>query len=525
MDLQQHGEANESHLDSHADTCAGGSNFVQLDDSPTRFVDVSPFSEEYAPMKDIPIASCATAWVCPETGQTRVLVFHQMLYFGDKLLQSLLCPNQMRDHGTLVDDTPIQWDHTSKHGITMFDEDHANSIFIPLKLHGVFSYANTRKPTKHELETCKFYIATSPNEWNPYSNKFQEAEARDNVRLDQPKNGDSMRLQYLEELSIPRNLSACSTDINEKIYDHLQSDPRDGLLQRIQSLRIVSDIHKPTIPSDDAPAAKRKRPQRPPIQVSDTICSEDDADHYRNRTTWGPSSTPSQAKGLTPEVLSKRWGVSINKAKDTIKVTTQKGIRNLANPMMRRMKTQRWRTKRRLQGKWFSDTAHFPVKSILQQSKAAQVFTNAKGYDEFIPIENESMCSDALVQFINEVGVPEHLVVDGARAQGSHETYNTKWGKVVKQGHIHQTWIQPHCWWQNGAERVIGEIRKDMRHTRTSKGSPKRLWGFLGQFIAGKRQRTASTIPHNMGRTPFELVHGYTPDISLYACHEWYEFF
>ena len=71
---------------------------------------------------------------------------------------------------------------------------------------------------------------------------------------------------------------------------------------------------------------------------------------------------------------------------------------------------------------------------------------------------------------------------------------------------------------------MIGEVRKDMRRTRTSKGSPKRLWGFLGQFIAGKRQRTASTIPHNMGRTPFELVHGYTPDISLYACHEWYEF-
>ena len=98
MDLQQCDETNESHLDSHADTCAGGSNFVQLDDSPTRFVDVSPFSEEYEPMKNIPISTCATAWVCSETGQTRILVFHQMLFFGDKLSQSLLCPNQMRDH-------------------------------------------------------------------------------------------------------------------------------------------------------------------------------------------------------------------------------------------------------------------------------------------------------------------------------------------------------------------------------------------------------------------------------------------
>lgn len=27
-----------------------------------------------------------------------------------------------------------------------------------------------------------------------------------------------------------------------------------------------------------------------------------------------------------------------------------------------------------------------------------------------------------------------------------------------------------------------------------------------------------------MGRTPFEVVHGYTPDISLYVTHDWYDF-
>ena len=99
-----------------------------------------------------------------------------------------------------------------------------------------------------------------------------------------------------------------------------------------------------------------------------------------------------------------------------------------------------------LHGKWFSDTMHFKDKSIMRQEKAAQIFTNGKGFDEFYPIERESKCSDGLSRMINEVGIPEQLVVDGARAQGSIETYNTNWQKLVKDHNIQQSWIQPHCW-------------------------------------------------------------------------------
>ena len=52
-----------SEMDSHADTTAAGNNMVMLTnpDEVMHFVDVAPFSEEYAPMKEIPIATCATA--------------------------------------------------------------------------------------------------------------------------------------------------------------------------------------------------------------------------------------------------------------------------------------------------------------------------------------------------------------------------------------------------------------------------------------------------------------------------------
>ena len=91
---------NGSHLDSHADTYAGGSNFVLMD--PTQidgYVDVAPFSDEYSPLQDIPVATCVTAWTNPDSGKVFLLVFGQMLYFGDKLSHSLLCPNQMRANG------------------------------------------------------------------------------------------------------------------------------------------------------------------------------------------------------------------------------------------------------------------------------------------------------------------------------------------------------------------------------------------------------------------------------------------
>ena len=50
-------------MDSHVDTTAAGNNMVMLTnpDEVMHFVDVAPFSEDYEPMKGIPIATCATA--------------------------------------------------------------------------------------------------------------------------------------------------------------------------------------------------------------------------------------------------------------------------------------------------------------------------------------------------------------------------------------------------------------------------------------------------------------------------------
>jgi hypothetical protein len=54
-------------MDSHADTCVLGPNFRILHYT-GRVCDVTPYSEEYAPAKDIPIVCAATVYQSPTTG-------------------------------------------------------------------------------------------------------------------------------------------------------------------------------------------------------------------------------------------------------------------------------------------------------------------------------------------------------------------------------------------------------------------------------------------------------------------------
>jgi hypothetical protein len=62
----------QSELDSHADTCVAGANTKVTDYTNTK-VSVSPFSDSYEAIKDVPIATVAMAWDDPATGEVTVL--------------------------------------------------------------------------------------------------------------------------------------------------------------------------------------------------------------------------------------------------------------------------------------------------------------------------------------------------------------------------------------------------------------------------------------------------------------------
>ena len=81
-------------LDSHADTCALGRNFIPLSYT-GRVCDVSPYNQSYQPEKNVPIITGATAYTCQHTGQTYILIINEGLWLGTKMDHSLLNPNQL----------------------------------------------------------------------------------------------------------------------------------------------------------------------------------------------------------------------------------------------------------------------------------------------------------------------------------------------------------------------------------------------------------------------------------------------
>ena len=56
-------------MDSHADTCVLGRNFVILH-STGRVCDAFPYTDTYDGITGVQIVTWATAWTCPNTGET-----------------------------------------------------------------------------------------------------------------------------------------------------------------------------------------------------------------------------------------------------------------------------------------------------------------------------------------------------------------------------------------------------------------------------------------------------------------------
>jgi len=161
-------------LDSHADTVVAGSTCKILEMT-EKSCDVYPYSDKYDPISNVPIAKVATAYDHPVSGETFILVFGQALFMGDSLEHTLICPNQARSNGIIIDDIPrhLSPNRTSTHSIYFPTED----VRIPLRLNGIISCIETRLPTDKEIQDCRWLIVTNDLPWEPASDHFAEQES------------------------------------------------------------------------------------------------------------------------------------------------------------------------------------------------------------------------------------------------------------------------------------------------------------------------------------------------------------
>lgn len=137
-------------LDAWADTSCAGMDF-RLYELTGQTCNIMPFSDQYSPMNDVPIATCLTAYT-NAPGITDILVFHEMLWFGTSM-----------DHftGTPVSDDPFDTSCV----LVISHED----VLIPFQTDGTAVFFDTHVPTDVEVENYTHIVMTHDSEWDPLS--------------------------------------------------------------------------------------------------------------------------------------------------------------------------------------------------------------------------------------------------------------------------------------------------------------------------------------------------------------------
>ena len=447
------GTVGEMEIDNRADTTVFGANMTVISFT-GQTCDVQAFKESM--QKDVPIATAATTYDDPNTGETIVMEFNQGLWFGNSMKHSLVNPNQCRLNGIDLCDDPFD-----KHrGLRI--KDNESGLTIPLKFNRCVVGLTTRAPSYQEIEEARnagrLMVMTSEATWDPSMISISHLQTSTQPRIDEP-------MVEIGEWDVL--LQSCSAIYTEKsMLDRMIAKVR---VQTHRILPIEKNDHDETLRN---------------AMISEVISNER---HTR----------------ITAEELARKWNLGIETARATLKATTQHGVRHAIRPLSRRYRTDILQSRlRRLNCTMFTDTLFGSVKS-LQGYTCGQVYTDGR-FVYFEPMRTKAEAGESLVHFTQQVGVPNKLVFDGAK---EHVGPNTEFMKCIRRNHINWRSIEPYSHWQNKAEGMIREIRKDWRRMRIKRNFPRRLWDYGMAHACQLRQFTARGPDW---RTPYEEITGDT---------------
>ena len=430
-------------IDSHADMSCVGMHARILERYKGKTCTVYPFNDKMEPITNVDTVNAAYAFD-GEDGRVFILELNQALDFSQTMENALLCPNQARINGVVIDDIPPALDHynTSKHAVWLPNGD----VNLPLSMNGPISYLPVRFPTNEDMEFGEYVELTSSDNWNPDS--LELSGVRNNHVSSMTMNIDGSKSDY-EVLP----LELCNPD--QSMYRH-------------------------------ACAAKHK-------YTSD----------------------------VTAEQLSKLWNIPVKVAERTLKCTDLDHIKISQGSMYRRVKTRahqrRYKQLSGYLGMFASDTFISKIKS-LRGNNCIQLFTNRGNFTKCYPIKGKGHAHYALDRFIHEVGVPAELLTDGAK-----ELTVSEWGATCRRHKIHSCVTEPYSPWQNPAELAGGTIKQKVRSLMRRTNTPVRLWDYCWEYVSELKCLTATEHIQLDDVTPYEKVHGYSPNIGEYLSFKWFQ--
>ena len=372
----------------------------------------------------------------------------------------LVNPIQCEENNVQVDTRPKAYYPQSPTAQSVTFND---GTVLPLLYDGVLPYLPVRRPTPDKIHYCPRLSMTSRDDWDPF-------------QLDASFSRLSSYL-HTEESYLQHNL-----------YD---VDPASNELMSLQLSTLLSyrQLLFDSIPDNDPSSS----------QFS---------------TVLKLQST--KTSSITPEELCKTLYVGLATAQHTLHATTHQCIRS-TGLLAKRFKTNRsqlrYKQLMRGYGTFYCDYLKVNCVSIWGYIGGV-LYTNKVGFKRFYPCTNETgeQTGRSLKLFIDMVGLPSSLHLDNHRnfKEGLFKRLLHKFG-------VHSTYTEPHSPWQNCAEAAIGEVKTYARRLMQRSNAPARLWCFCYEYSADVLSLLATGCYELKGRTPYEVVMNYTPDISKYV--------
>ena len=123
---------------------------------------MSPYNDEYQSIQHMPGFTQATAWTCPPSVETLIIVYNEALWMGDKLDHTLMNSNYMRHHCINVQDKHCMQNPMV---ITCPEED----VTIPLYMSGTILCDDASSPTQQKSEDSLQIVLKYLHDWDPQS--------------------------------------------------------------------------------------------------------------------------------------------------------------------------------------------------------------------------------------------------------------------------------------------------------------------------------------------------------------------
>jgi hypothetical protein len=147
-----------------------------------------------------------------------------------------------------------------------------------------------------------------------------------------------------------------------------------------------------------------------------------------------------------------------------------------------------------------------------------QLFVTDNGFIYVVPMEKESDVLKAVKQFAKEIGAPDALICDAAKAQTSKAMRNfcIDIGTTLRA-------LEEGTPWANKAELYIGLIKEAIRKDMKSSNCPIALWDYCLERRARINNLTARDLFQLHGTNAHTVMTTEEGDISNLCQYDWYE--